>query len=103
MRRVDELTERAIIEMYRNYDKLSYICAMLNVGRSTVMNVLRRNGIPRRKRPTYRQFRQRATALRGEGCKVKEIARRLGVSVRTVYSLLHHDGADGGKMLTNNT
>lgn len=93
MRRTDTATEQRVIALYREGEKVDYIAACFNTTRRTIIDILRRHHVPKRKRLTMLKYSQRIREMIARGFSAREMARELGVSVRTVYSLVILTGA----------
>ncbi|AMW63441.1 DNA binding protein [Bacillus phage NotTheCreek] len=91
--------EEKVIRMYKNDEKVTSIQAKLDLSAGKIYRILRRNGVPKRRRPYKRESAQRMLELSDYqkkciadlyivGKPVLDIAKKFGINYQTVYDIL---------------
>jgi predicted DNA-binding protein YlxM (UPF0122 family) len=96
-KRMDADQQRWILQQYEQGLKVSAIASELNVDKSTIYNVLKRNDV----KPTRNddktfplEIQDKIIALYSQGTEVKVIANELGVDYSSVFNVLNRRGIE---------
>jgi hypothetical protein len=86
--RLDETVQADIVRRYQAGETAMAISLSVCVTRNSVLAVLERHGVPRRYRVVDDSMVERAKELYAKGQSVAVVAHQLGVSARTIHSIL---------------